>query len=166
MLSQIGIPDKPLAILYFCFVVFSFTSHIITCAPVNTQHDDDVMLKNILTKSAQSDHLAYADFHADLRIVNLAADLITRVPRKFYLKDCTEKQYLEWYLNEYPTDCQFRFSNATSLKDLIKVYCDSWCGSTYLSYIEKCGQTAIEMADYYRNLCFNKKGNTKFREAH
>ena len=53
---------------------------------------------------------------------------------------------------------------------LQKTHCSSQlflllCGSTYLSYIEKCGQTASEMADYYRNLCF-KKGNTKFREAH
>ena len=148
--------------LVWCLLIFSLTvkNNIVTCAPTNTR-DTDHATESVPSTSAQSGHLAYATFHADLRIINLAADVTSRIPRKFYLKNCTEKEYLDWYINEYPPDCQFGFSNATSLMDLLKVYCDPVCGDTYLSYIETCGETAVEMAHYYRRLCA-RKGNQTF----
>ena len=140
-----------------CYLlIFSLTSkNKITCAPTKTPNTDHGT-KKIQSMSSKFGHLGYVSFHADLRTINLAADVTTRIPRKYYLKGCTEKEYLDWYLNEYPPDCQFRFSKATSLMDLLKVYCDPMCGDTYLRYIETCGETAIEMAHYYRRLCLGK----------
>ena len=132
-----------------------FCKHTITCAPV-AQQIDTSRSSIIITTSAHNDKLAYANFHADLRMINLATDLTTKVPRKYYFQDCTEKQYLDWYLTKYPIDCQFRFSNATTLKDLLMIYCDPVCGDTYLSYMKKCGKIAMEMAEYYRKLCVNE----------
>ena len=120
-------------------------------APKHSQKEHT--MSAISARSAQSDHLAYANFHADFRIINLAADLSYSVPRKFYFKDCTENQYLNWYLNDYPPDCQFRFSNATSLRDLLNIYCDAVCGEEYFKYITRCGETAKEMVQYYKSLC-------------
>ena len=134
----------------------SFTSATtITCAPTENRVTDHHATRKLAMplKAAHYDHLAYATFHTDLRVINLAADLTTRIPTKLYLKTCTEKQYLDWYVKEYPLECQFRFSKAISLEDLIQVYCDKLCGDTYLSYMETCGKTAKEMADYYRRLC-------------
>ena len=123
-------------------------------ATITTQTRDTLKLSN---KIGQFDHLVYAEFHSDQRIINLAIDLLSPTPGKFYLRECKEKQYHDWYLNEFPKDCQIRFANAGSLEDLLNVYCDHKCGANYLMYIEACGETAKYMADSYRRLCWERK---------
>ena len=151
--SGIGVHSSFVSFQLILIIIFI---NVVYSAPVKTPKDKST----ITAKSAQTDHLAYINFHADIRIINLAADLTYRVPRKFYFNDCSENQYLTWYLNEYPPDCQFRFSNATSLRDLLNVYCDVMCGDQYFMYIRKCGETAKEMVEYYKSLCQRHKGKT------
>ena len=128
----------------FCLLALIHLCRHITCVPVNRLTDI----------SRSSNHnLVYADFHPDLRIVNLAADLTTKVPANFYFRDCTEKKYYQWYSREYPLVCQLQFSTATTLKDLVAIYCDKHCGDTYLSYVIKCGPTAVKLVNHYRRLC-------------
>lgn len=137
--------------------IIHFSKHAVSCAPaVIPQSAPSSSLSVSATTFANNDHLAFAEFYADLRVISLAAELITKIPRKFYFTDCTEKDHLKWYLNEYPMDCQVRFSKANTLKDLVAIYCNPLCGNMYLNYMKKCGQTALEMANYYRNLCFGK----------
>ena len=137
---------------FSCLVAFFHFCKHTTCAPLAKLTESS----SITTKLAFNDNLIYANFHPDLRIINLATDLMTKLSRNFYFEywKCTEKQYLDMHLNKYPLDCQLKFNNATTLKDLVVIYCDPLCG-TYLNYIMKnCGQTALEMSRYYRELCF------------
>ena len=80
-----------------------------SCAPVGHLTDTS-RSSSTVTNSAHN--LVYANFHPDLRIVNLASDLIAKVPRKFYFRDCTEKEYNDWYTRKYPIVCQLQFSTA------------------------------------------------------
>ena len=138
----------------FCsLLVFIHLYTHTTCAPVG--HLTHTSSSSSATNSAHS--LMYANFHPDLRIVNLASDLIGQVPRKFYFSDCTEKEYHNWYTRKYPIVCQLRFSTANTLKDLVAIYCDQQCGDTYLSYMKKCGPTALKMANHYKKLCLQFK---------
>ena len=136
-----------------CLLIFTYFYKFTTCAPVRSQLTDTSKSSSSLSNSAHN--LVYTNFHPDLRSVNLAADLITRAPRTFnpYFSDCTEKEYLHWYTQRYPTVCQLRFSTSATLKDLMAIYCDKYCGDIYLSYIKKCGPTAMKMANHYRKQC-------------
>lgn len=159
MIANIQSNNEHTCFFYLVLLAISFNSA--NCAPIRYQPLPGYKKNVIIAKSTRHDGLANVNFHEDFRIINLAADLTTRIPRKFYLKDCSDKQYFDWYLNEYPPECQFHFSNATSLKDLLMVYCDALCGNTYLSYIERCGKTATEMVQYYRKLCQDTKDKTR-----
>lgn len=134
----------------FCYLLAS-THYCVntTCAPVNHLPDTSGRL------SSHSVHnLIYADFHPDLRTVNLAADLISQPSRNFNFRHCTEKEYHRWYTKIYLFVCQHRFSTATNtLKDLLAIYCDQYCGHIYLSHLMRCGPTALKMAEHYRTLC-------------
>ena len=139
---------------YLLILNFTHFCKYITCASVSSQLTDTSKSSSSLSNSAHN--LVYTNFHPDLRSVNLAAGLITRrVPRTFnsYFSDCTEKEYHHWYTQKYPTVCQLRFSTATTLKDLMAIYCDKYCGDNYLSYMKKCGPTAMKMANHYRKQC-------------
>ena len=137
-------------LLFCCVLVFiPFYMHT-TCAPLSHLIDTSRSSSSV-TNSAHN--LVHANFHPDLRIINLAADLIAQVPRKFYFRDCTEREYHIWYTKKYPVICQLWFSTANTLKDLVSIYCDQMCGNAYLSYMKKCGPNALKMANHYRKLC-------------
>lgn len=139
----------------YLLIFTHFCKHT-TCAPVSHLTDTSKSSSS-LTKSAHN--LVYANFHPDLQSVNLATDLIIRAPRTFnsYFRDCTEKEYYHWYTQTYPIICQHRFSTANTLKDLMAIYCDEHCGDIYLSYMKRCGPTAMKMANHYRKLCSELK---------
>ncbi len=136
-----------------CLLILIHFSKHTTCAPVSHLTDDHTSKSS----SNSAHNLAYANFHPDLRIVNLAADLITRATRKFYFSGRTKKEYNTWYTQKYPMVCQVRFSTVNTLKDLMAIYCDHHCGDIYLSYMRKCGPTALQIANHFRNLCSQLK---------
>ena len=139
-----------------CLLIFTHFSKYTICASVSHLTDTS---KSSSSSTNSAHNLVYTNFHPDLRSVNLAADLITRAPRTFnsYFSDCTEKEYHHWYTQRYPTVCQLHFSTATMLKDLMAIYCDKYCGDIYLSYIKKCGPTAMKMVNHYKKQCSELK---------
>jgi hypothetical protein len=128
-----------------CLLIFIHFRKHTTSAPVRPMIDDTSK-----SSSNSAHNLVYANFHPDLRNVNLAADLMTRAPRNYYFRGCPEKEYNQWYTQKYPVVCQIRFSTANTLKDLMAIYCDHHCGDIYLSYMRKC---AMQTANHYRKLC-------------
>lgn len=76
-----------------------------------------------------------------------------------YPSICNDYEYEEWYLNEYPKECQEAFTNASTLNELFQIYCDPFCGKLYFDYLDGCGNAGIILTAFYTNLCTeNERG--------
>ena len=64
---------------------------------------------------------------------------------------CSEKEYYEWYYEQYPLNCRYLIGNQTFDEQKYLIYCDKECGTPYLQFLRSCGSDVA--ADYYKNLC-------------